>query len=560
MSKAECFSKPPSMKHFLGRILGASSLLLTDGNAHALQRRLISSAFTFDLLQKMLPIMRRCAWAAVDMLEPSAVASTDWLFDPERVKSTTKPMPISGDAADVPDAFLDVPVVDACAAMSGLTLEIIAQSAFGGSFGGGSRAPGRPSQLGCSEQAKTVVEALESGFRDIGALIAGSPIVLLLPWMDTFLSRPEKSQFLNHRGRLDSLAQRIICSRRAKLESLAAAASLSAEEAAEAETLSSDLLGLMIRSSVEGGVVSAKDSYAYRTGADAVDVEMEGDAGSTAAADAAAAVTGIRHRSSVTRLTDEELRDQCVTFVMAGHETTSQLLTWSLYCLSQAPEWQERLRTEARRVFSAGGAEIEPETSGEPLEGADQRVPRLGDIKTGMPVCSAVLQEVMRLYAPASMVARRVVKAVTIGKGETQMHLPAGAEVMIPIGAMHRNEELFADPDDFDPARWLSDDQTAALGMCRATSADGSLRPDDDPVTTARPELTGLSPFSYLPFSAGSRNCVGQRFAQLEAHVCLSVLAAKLEWYLDPKYMHSPSMRITMQAMHGMPMRFRKAD
>ena len=119
-----------------------------------------------------------------------------------------------------------------------------------------------------------------------------------------------------------------------------------------------------------------------------------------------------------------------MTFAAAGHETTAQALTWALYLLARAPDWQQKVRQEVVRV--AGHGPIEP-----------QHVEALS-------ITRQVMKEVMRLYPPAPVLTRMTREETTIG-GHT---LPAGAMLVIPIYVVHRHRKLWDDPDRFDPTRF----------------------------------------------------------------------------------------------------------
>jgi cytochrome P450 len=125
--------------------------------------------------------------------------------------------------------------------------------------------------------------------------------------------------------------------------------------------------------------------------------------------------------------------DNVVTFLMAGHETTAQALTWTLYLLALFPEWQEKVREEVLSVIGTrpiGGDEI-------------GKLPRL----------DAVFQEAMRLYPPAPTLMRRTLGPVSLGGIE----LDAGATIIIPIYVVHRHRLLWRDPLRFDPSRFTAD-------------------------------------------------------------------------------------------------------
>jgi cytochrome P450 len=218
------------------------------------------------------------------------------------------------------------------------------------------------------------------------------------------------------------------------------------------------------------------------------------------------------------RLSDEECLDEAITFVMAGHETTSQLLSWTLMLLDEHPLVQDAVRAEVFGVCSS-------------------RPPRALDLPS-MPLLSHVLHEALRLYPPAPIVARTATRDVLVPLGPgsvraadgslggpSSLLIPAGTTVTVPVSALHRSPAYWPHADVFDPSRW-------ANGVGAASSAPGA----------------------YLPFSAGPRNCVGQTFALLEAKLILAVILQRLEWRLSPTYVHSPTMMVTLRPAKGMPM------
>jgi cytochrome P450 len=190
--------------------------------------------------------------------------------------------------------------------------------------------------------------------------------------------------------------------------------------------------------------------------------------------------------------------DNVVTFLMAGHETTSQALTWTLYLLALFPEWQERVREEVRRVNPNGDI------------GGDD----IGKLQ----LLDAVFQEAMRLYSPAPVLMRRTVAPVrldgiTLGKGAT---------IIIPIYVVHRHKRLWEDPLKFDPSRFTP--------QVRA----------------------GRHRCAYMPFGAGPRTCVGATFAMLEGKTILATLLSRARFDLPDGEAPVPFARITLRPKNGL--------
>ncbi len=188
-----------------------------------------------------------------------------------------------------------------------------------------------------------------------------------------------------------------------------------------------------------------------------------------------------------------ELRDNLLTFIVAGHETTALTLAWALYLLAFDPGVQHRAAIEARAVLGARAATA-----------AD--VPHLTYVRQ-------VVDEALRLYPPAAFLSRTARIRDTLGGREV---LP-GDTVMLPIYALHRHHMLWDDPDRFDPGRF-------APGVTRDR-------------------------FAFLPFGAGPRICIGASFALQEAVIILATLVARLRFSLTSRR-PQPRMILTLRP-HG---------
>lgn len=208
-----------------------------------------------------------------------------------------------------------------------------------------------------------------------------------------------------------------------------------------------------------------------------------------------------RHPDTGAPMTMDQLIDNVLTLLEAGHETTSRALAWTLYLLARAPEWQEKVRAEALAV--AGREPIGASHAG------------------NLPVTLQVLKEAMRLYPPVPAISRRCPEPITIG-GKL---LPAETTIIIPIFAIHRHRRLWTDPARFDPTRFTAEREASY------------------PRT------------QFMPFGAGPRLCLGQSFAMLEATVILATLirAARFDW--DGVHLPEPVSRVTLQPRGGMPLK-----
>ncbi|XP_066589479.1 cytochrome P450 4C1-like [Prorops nasuta] len=171
-------------------------------------------------------------------------------------------------------------------------------------------------------------------------------------------------------------------------------------------------------------------------------------------------------------LSVEEIREQVDSFIFAGHDTTASAISWTLFCLGNELEVQKKLHDELKAVF-----------------GDDKRSATVSDL-TELKYLDRVLKEVMRLYPPVPVFSRTLLNSTEIA-GYT---LPKGASISFNTLLTHRNPMFWPNPDKFDPDRFLPEN------------------------------LIGRHPFAYIPFSAGPRNCIGQKFAQLEMKFIMTAI------------------------------------
>jgi len=203
---------------------------------------------------------------------------------------------------------------------------------------------------------------------------------------------------------------------------------------------------------------------------------------------------------------EDEVYDNVLTFIFAGHETTANTLAWTLYLLSQDPEWDARVAREASDVLG-------------------RRFANADDIAQ-LPVTRMVIEEAMRLYPPAPLMARDAVSGDTVGS----IPIEAGTFVLIPIWVIHRHKRLWANPDSFDPERF-------AAGRREA-----------------------IHRFAYMPFGGGPRICIGMSFAMQEAAIILSMIAREFRLTLKPGHPVVPMARITLRPQHGLKMSLFRRD
>lgn len=197
-------------------------------------------------------------------------------------------------------------------------------------------------------------------------------------------------------------------------------------------------------------------------------------------------------------LTDEQVRDELATLFVAGHETSANALAWAWYLLARHPE-----------VESAVHAEIDQVLAGRPPTVAD--VPKL-------PYTEMVVAETLRLYPPVWAFLRTAVIDTVVGGH----HIPAGAFVFISTYGVHHDARFFPDPERFDPQR-----------MARAARA-------------------ARSHFEYLPFGAGSRQCMGESFAWLEMILVIAAIAQRWRLRLPPGKTIAPSAGLTLRPAEEM--------
>ncbi len=202
-------------------------------------------------------------------------------------------------------------------------------------------------------------------------------------------------------------------------------------------------------------------------------------------------------------LGDGALRDELATVLAAGHETTTTALAWTLYHILAAPEVQARLRDELAEV--TGGGRLRPEHFGK------------------LEYLEAVIREGLRLRPVVPIVARRLVAPFEVA-GWT---LPARTIVAPCIYLVHRNPEVWPEPDAFRPERFMGVrlDPRAERADERSESESGGPGP---PRGRHR-----LDPYRWLPFGGGVRRCLGQAFALFEMRVVLATLLHRVELELD---------------------------
>lgn len=195
------------------------------------------------------------------------------------------------------------------------------------------------------------------------------------------------------------------------------------------------------------------------------------------------------------KMTTPELRDNLLTFIVAGHETTALTLSWALYLCAFDPAVQSAARDEAQAVLG-------------------DRAATATDI-TALPLIRRIVDETLRLYPPAAFLSRTAQASDTLCGREV---LP-GDTVILPIYALHRHHALWDRPDSFEPDRFAD------------------AKPADR--------------YAYLPFGDGPRVCIGANFALQEAVIILATLLARFRFDLVPGKEPKPVMILTLRPEGG---------
>ncbi|XP_048207201.1 cytochrome P450 4A6-like [Perognathus longimembris pacificus] len=203
-------------------------------------------------------------------------------------------------------------------------------------------------------------------------------------------------------------------------------------------------------------------------------------------------------------LSDEELRAEVDTFLFEGHDTTASAFSWILYALATNPQHQQRCREEVESLLG--------DVASVTWDHLDQ-----------MPYTTMCIKEAMRLYPPVPTVSRKLSKPVTFPDGRS---LPKGAKVSLAFYALHHNPKVWPNPEVFDPYRF----------------APGSAKHSH----------------SFLPFSGGSRNCIGKQFAMNELKVAVALTLLRFELLPDPTRTPVPITRVILKSTIGIHLYLRK--
>lgn len=204
-----------------------------------------------------------------------------------------------------------------------------------------------------------------------------------------------------------------------------------------------------------------------------------------------------RDKDTGERMDERQIRDEVITLLLAGHETTANALAWTWYLLSQNPEAEAKLHDELRRVLGGRTAAVE--------DLAQLNFTRM------------VIEESMRLYPPAWAISRNAIQDDEIGG----YHVPARTTVVMSTFITQRHPMFWEEPDRFDPERFTPE------------------RSRERPI------------FAYFPFGGGPRICIGNNFAMLEAQLVLATVAQRYSLRLAPGHPVELEPLITLRPRHG---------
>ncbi|XP_062352977.1 cytochrome P450 4B1-like isoform X3 [Cinclus cinclus] len=205
-------------------------------------------------------------------------------------------------------------------------------------------------------------------------------------------------------------------------------------------------------------------------------------------------------------MSDEDLRAEVDTFMFEGHDTTASGISWLFYCMAIHPEHQQRCREEIQGILGDRDS-IEWEDLGK------------------MTYTTMCIKESLRLFPPVPAVSRQLSKPVTFPDGRS---LPAGCQVGLNIFGIHRNRDVWEDPEVYDPLRF---------------SPENSAQRHSH---------------AFLPFSAGSRNCIGQQFAMNEMKVALALTLLHFELYPDPSKIPIMVPQLVLKSKNGIYLHLKK--
>jgi cytochrome P450 len=217
---------------------------------------------------------------------------------------------------------------------------------------------------------------------------------------------------------------------------------------------------------------------------------------------------GAQDEESGARMSDLQVRDECLTLFLAGHETTANALVWTFYLLSQHPEIEAKFHEELDALFPNGETTLRAEDY------------------SRLKYTEAVLAESMRLFPPAWVLGRLAIEE----HGINGFPVPKGALVLMSMYVLQRDRRFWEDAEIFKPARFLHENAVKEAGQ----------------------------KFVYFPFGGGVRRCVGEQFAWMEGTLLLAALGRKWKLRLAENQKVEPLPLITLRSKYGMRMNLEK--
>ncbi|XP_021600684.2 LOW QUALITY PROTEIN: cytochrome P450 714C2-like, partial [Manihot esculenta] len=197
--------------------------------------------------------------------------------------------------------------------------------------------------------------------------------------------------------------------------------------------------------------------------------------------------------------TDRFIVDNCKNIYMAGWETTAVSASWCLMLLGVNQEWQDRVRAEVLEICGGSMPDY--------------------DMIRKMKLLHMVIHETLRLYTPVPLIAREALKDMKLGN----INVPKGVNIWTMVSLLHTDPEIWgSDSYKFNPERFAN----GIAGACKY-------------------------PFSYMPFGAGPRVCLGQHFATVELKILLALILSNFSFTISPRYVHSPIFNLVVKPDHG---------
>ncbi|KXS20373.1 cytochrome P450 [Gonapodya prolifera JEL478] len=460
------------------RIFG-SGLLFSDGDVHKRQRRLLNPAFSYRNVREMLPSLWAHAWAMADRL------GLDVALSKESTKTGAATHP---KLAQDPSAPLDCTTIDIHEAMGVAALDMIGTVGFGYEFNGlktelaslrnklraarnGDPAPADEGDGLTSELSRSYNKLMGN----LGVSVSGV-LLFFFPFLGYVYKPKNRRNIEEALVNIDKAAGELI---RNKKE---ARKNDRESGGARKEKQGKDLLELLME-----------------------EAERDG-----------------------TQLEDEELRDQILTFLTAGHETTALSVSWTLWLLAHNQSAQKKLFDEissspylAHLRAAAVSSIADPFMSKTPATISPESLDSLQYL-------NMVVKESLRLIPPAPMISTRVVQNdITVNVNDRAFLLPKGTPlVFAPV----MNHKL--------PSYWKRGDADA-----EADSLEEFV-PERWNAVKESEEAAGMSAV-WLPFSMGPRGCIGQKLALLEAKILLAIIVSRFEFEAVPDYTVGKKLRVT---------------